>query len=143
LDLIWSEGAIYNIGFCRGIDAWRPLLKSGGVLAVTEITWLRPNPPLEIFEHWNSEYSEIATAAEKINILEKAGYELVGFFLLPASCWFDYYEPIEQRIADFLERHAYSSDALKVAEMERHEAELYRRYQDWFSYGFYIARKPR
>ena len=44
LDLIWSEGAIYNMGFGKGIEAWRPFLRSGGVLAVSEITWLRPNP---------------------------------------------------------------------------------------------------
>ncbi|MBE0566735.1 MAG: SAM-dependent methyltransferase, partial [Krumholzibacteria bacterium] len=27
--------------------------------------------------------------------------------------------------------------------MERHEADLYRRYRDWFSYGFYVARRRR
>jgi len=38
LDLIWSEGAIYNIGFAKGVEAWRPILRTGGVLAVSEIT---------------------------------------------------------------------------------------------------------
>lgn len=37
-DLIWSEGAIYNMGFSNGIKAWQPFLRSGGVLAVSEIT---------------------------------------------------------------------------------------------------------
>lgn len=41
LDLIWSEGAIYNMGFRIGVEAWRPFLKPGGLLAVSEITWLR------------------------------------------------------------------------------------------------------
>ena len=27
VDVIWAEGAIYNIGFSRGIREWRPLLK--------------------------------------------------------------------------------------------------------------------
>lgn len=36
LDLIWSEGAIYNIGFERGPHEWRRLLKKGGYIAVSE-----------------------------------------------------------------------------------------------------------
>ncbi len=32
LDLIWSEGAIYNIGFERGINEWRRFLKPGGFI---------------------------------------------------------------------------------------------------------------
>jgi ubiquinone/menaquinone biosynthesis C-methylase UbiE len=38
LDLIWSEGAIYNIGFEQGLKDWRRYLKPGGLLAVSEIT---------------------------------------------------------------------------------------------------------
>lgn len=29
LDLIWSEGAIYNIGFERGLNEWREYLEAG------------------------------------------------------------------------------------------------------------------
>ncbi|MDD3902004.1 MAG: class I SAM-dependent methyltransferase, partial [Dysgonamonadaceae bacterium] len=36
LDLIWSEGAIYNIGFEKGINEWRKFLKNGGFIAVSE-----------------------------------------------------------------------------------------------------------
>lgn len=141
-DLIWSEGAIYNMGFSKGIEAWRPFLRSGGVLAVSEITWLRPDPPEEIREHWNSEYPQIATAPEKIATLESAGYDLLGYLVLPSSSWIDnYYDPTEQRIPSFLERHADRPEAAQVVEMERLEADLYRRYQVWFSYGFYVVRK--
>lgn len=142
LDLIWSEGAIYNMGFRKGVEAWHPCLRSGGVLAVSEITWLRPEPPEEIREHWNSDYPEIATAPEKIQILEAAGYDLLGYFVLPSTSWIDnYYDPTEQRIPDFLDRHSAEPDAARIAEMARQEADLYHQYRDWFSYGFYIARK--
>jgi cyclopropane fatty-acyl-phospholipid synthase-like methyltransferase len=141
-DLIWSEGAIYNMGFSNGIKAWRPFLRTGGVLTVSEITWLRPDPPQEILEHWHSEYPEIATAPEKIATLESAGYDLLGYFTLPSSCWIDhYYAPTAQRIPNFLERHTDEPEAAQIAEMERQESDLYRRYQDWFSYGFYVASK--
>jgi SAM-dependent methyltransferase len=142
LDLIWSEGAIYNIGFRNGVESWRPYLRPGGVMAVSEITWLHPDPPAEISEHWNSEYPEIATAPEKIAILESAGYDLIGYFVLPSNCWLDnYYEPTAGRIPDFLARHGGGQEATQVVEMERQEVDLYRKYQDSFSYGFYVVRK--
>jgi SAM-dependent methyltransferase len=145
LDLIWSEGAIYNIGFAAGLAAWRPFLRPGGMLAVSEITWLAPDPPEEIRQHWHGEYSEIATAAEKIATLEQAGYDLVGFFVLPEACWLDhYYDSLAQRLPAFLERHArglHAAEADEIAAGERREADLYRRYREWFSYGFSIARR--
>ena len=141
-DLIWSEGAIYNIGFAAGIAAWAPFLKTGGVLAVSEITWLRPDPPDEIASHWNAEYPEIATAAEKISVLERAGFDLLGYLTLPPSNWIDtYYHPTEERIPAFLDRHRDDPDAAALVEMEREEIDLYTRFQDSFSYGFYVARK--
>jgi SAM-dependent methyltransferase len=142
LDLIWSEGAIYNMGFARGVEAWRSYLRPGGVLAVSEITWLRPDPPAEIRQHWLSEYPEIATAASKIAQLETAGYDLVGYFVLaPASWLHNYYEPTVRRVPAFLERHAGRPDAHELVQMELHEAALYAQFQDWFSYGFYVARR--
>lgn len=48
LDLIWSEGAIYNIGFERGLNEWRKFLKKGGYVAVTEVSWFTDERPAEI-----------------------------------------------------------------------------------------------
>lgn len=142
LDLIWSEGAVYNMGFQAGIAAWRPLLKPGGVLAVSEITWLRPDPPEPIRAHWEGEYPEIAPAGEKIRVLENQGYDLLGYLTLPPAAWItNYYEPTAGRLPAFLAAHPDEPEAAELVAMEQEEAELYRRYQDWFSYGFYVARR--
>lgn len=142
LDLLWSEGAIYNMGFANGVDAWHRFLRPGGVLAVSEITWLRPDPPNDIRKFWETEYSEIGTASEKIAILEDAGYDMLGYFVFPPSCWIDnYYRPTESRIGDFLQRHADQPEAAELVEMERQEAALYEQWQSVYSYGFYVARK--
>jgi SAM-dependent methyltransferase len=142
LDLIWSEGAIYNMGFASGIKAWRPMLRRGGVIAVSEITWLRPQPPREIWQHWSSEYPGMATAAENIAVLEHAGYDVLGYFVLPPACWTEnYYQPTQTRLPAFLARHAGDPQAREVADMEMREFALYRQYQEWFGYGFYVARK--
>ena len=61
-DIIWSEGAIYNMGFEAGIKKWKDYLKTGGYLAVSEITWTTNSRPKEIEEYWNNEYPEIDAA---------------------------------------------------------------------------------
>jgi ubiquinone/menaquinone biosynthesis C-methylase UbiE len=52
LDLIWSEGAIYNIGFERGLNEWRRYLKPGGYIAVSESSWFTDERPAEINDFW-------------------------------------------------------------------------------------------
>jgi ubiquinone/menaquinone biosynthesis C-methylase UbiE len=61
LELIWSEGAIYNIGFERGLNEWRKFLKSGGYIAVSEVSWFTQERPVEIDEFWIDAYPEIDT----------------------------------------------------------------------------------
>jgi SAM-dependent methyltransferase len=143
LDVIWSEGAIYNIGFEQGVRSWRRFLKPGGVIAVSEITWLTHRRPAELEEHWNEQYSDIAPASAKLAVLEAAGYTPIGYFPLPATCWLDhYYRPMQARFVPFLERHGHSPTANEIVEAEQHEISLYERFSDYVSYGFYIAAEP-
>jgi ubiquinone/menaquinone biosynthesis C-methylase UbiE len=142
LDVIWSEGAIYNIGFERGIKEWKPFLKKGGILAVSEITWLTATRPNELEEHWKTEYPEIGMASEKIKVLENNGYKLVGYFPLPTPCWLEnYYSPMEARFESFLTEQSNSEEAEQLVEGEQKEIDLYNKYSDYYSYGFYVAQK--
>ena len=77
-DIIWSEGAIYNIGFEKGVGEWRRFLKPGGLLVASEITWLTDTRPAELQQHWHSEYPEIDVASAKIRVLENHGYSPIG-----------------------------------------------------------------
>ena len=105
-DAIWSEGAIYNIGFANGIQAWRRFLKPDGILAVSELTWLTQASPAELEQHWNREYPEVDTASAKMAILEDNGFSPMGYFPLSERCWLDnYYRPMQDRFAAFLERN--------------------------------------
>jgi SAM-dependent methyltransferase len=141
-DAIWSEGAIYNIGFEAGIKAWRRFLKPGGILAVSELTWLTDSRPEELQAHWDSEYAEVDTASAKLAILERLGFTPVGYFVLPDRCWLNnYYKPMQQRFARFLKKHAPSDAASGIVAAEEVEIMLYERYRAFFGYGFYIARK--
>jgi len=141
-DLIWSEGAIYNIGFEKGIKEFKDYLKVGGYLAVSEITWISPSRPKEIEEFWKHEYPEIDIASNKIRLLENNGYSLAGYFYLNQDSWIgNYFNPMEARFEAFLKRNNNSELARKVIEDNKAEIDLYKKYKDYYSYGFYVARK--
>lgn len=141
-DAIWSEGAIYNMGFEAGIVAWKPFLKQGGILAVSEITWLTNDRPADLRAHWDGEYPQIDTASAKIAILEKQGFSPIGYFTLPEYCWLDnYYRPMQQRFSGFLETHGHSDTAKAIVAAEEVEIDLYERNKAFVSYGYYIAQK--
>mgnify|MGYP001084201551 CR=1 FL=1 len=141
-DVIWSEGAIYNIGFKTGIENWKKFLKPNGVLVATEITWLTPDVPEELSQYWASEYPEVAIASTKIKQLEDAGYTLLGYFPLSEECWLvEYYEPLRDSFADFMARNDNSEAARAIVEAEKHEIALYEKFKNFYSYGCYIAQK--
>ena len=141
-DVIWSEGAIYNMGFEKGVNDWKRYLKPGGLLVVSEITWLTQERPSEIQKHWNAEYPEINTASAKIQILEKAGYSPVAYFFLPEHCWLEnYYRPMQKQFTKFLEGNENSKSAQAIVEAEKKEIDLYERHKKYFSYGVYIAKR--
>ena len=142
LDLIWSEGAVYNMGFEAGVKAWREFLKPGGYMALSELSWFRSRRPAELEAHWLGEYPEIGTAYEKIAVLERHGFELRGYFQLPVTSWTEeYYGPMEARFEAFLERHGQSEEARAIVEGEKAEMELFRKYSDYYGYGFYVGRR--
>jgi SAM-dependent methyltransferase len=142
LDLIWSEGAIYNIGFERGVNEWRRFLKPGGYLAVTEASWFTETRPEEIDSFWKREYPGIDTIAAKIGQMQLAGYVPVASFVLPEHCWIEnFYAPQTARQERFLEEHSGDPLATELVENQRHEAELYQKYKDYYGYVFYIGRR--
>lgn len=142
LDAIWSEGAIYNIGFANGIRTWRRFLKPGGILAVSELTWLTAERPAELDDYWNREYPEVATASAKLTLLEAHGYTPIGYFPLSEKCWLEnYYRPMQRRFEEFLARHDASEAARAIVEAEQVEISLYERFSAFVSYGYYVARK--
>ena len=141
-DMIWSEGAIYNMGFKAGVTYWKDYLKTGGYLCVSEITWITETRPQEIEDFWMQEYPEVDKASNKIKYLEDHGFTLTGYFYLNQDSWLEnYYKPMEKRFSTFLERHNNSEMAGAIVEEYKIEIERYRTFKEYYSYGFYIARK--
>ncbi|MBO9998529.1 MAG: class I SAM-dependent methyltransferase [Cyanobacteria bacterium SID2] len=138
-DLIWSEGAIYILGFDRGFKAWKNLLKPQGYLAVTEISWLQSNPSTEIQSFWNENYPNMRDIETNREQIRQAGYREIGNFVLPESDWWNYYDSIEAKIVCLKEKYRNDRSSIDLLNSEQREIDLYRKYSSEYSYVFYIA----
>ena len=137
-DVIWSEGAIYLLGFEAGLKKIKEFVKPGGYVAVSEVVWLKPNPPHEVAEFWK-EYPEIDTVAAKLEVIKRIGYEILGHFIFPAAAWTEqYYNPMERRIAEKTEEWRGIPEAEAVLKEARDEISTFRKYSDYFSYAFFV-----
>jgi SAM-dependent methyltransferase len=87
VDLLWSEGAIYLLGFAEGLCLWRPLLAPVGFVAVSECSWLTADPPAEAAAFFAAGYPGMAGVPENIERARVAGFEVLHHFTLPpAAC---------------------------------------------------------
>jgi SAM-dependent methyltransferase len=140
-DVIWSEGAIYVLGFEAGLRTWRPLLKPGGHVVVTEACWMRPDPPAECAAFWESEYPAIRDMGALLEAAATCGYDLVGHFSLPRESWWtDYYAPLQRNVAAFRGRHPAEPDAIALVDQVQSEIDIWRRYSEYYSYEFLVTR---
>jgi SAM-dependent methyltransferase len=141
-DLLWSEGAIYNIGFGHGLRTWRRFLRPGCSLAVSEAAWLTNDPPERIQSFWDTHYPAMQSREANELAVAEAGYRLLGSFVLPeAEWWDDYYTLIDERIAAL--RGERSDDGWVAAiEAAEEESSIVRNCGGSFGYVFYVMQKP-
>jgi trans-aconitate methyltransferase len=143
-DLIWCEGAIYNIGVTAALRRWKDLLLDTGYVAFTEPIWLQDDPHAEIREWWSREYPAMTDAEGIGEAISAAGYELITSFVLPPDTWWqDYYHPLEQSLEGFRKRHEGDRWAGEIADMADEEIRMCRRHGDAYGYAFFIVRPAR
>ncbi len=141
LDLIWSEGAIDNIGFEKGLSHWRGFLKKGGYVAVSCPSWLTNEHPAEAEKFWNDAGSDLDIIGNNIAVMQNCGYQFVAAFALTEECWTDnYYSPREKAIQKLIEKYDSCDTVIEYAGINRSEAELYMKYKQHYGYVFYIGR---
>jgi ubiquinone/menaquinone biosynthesis C-methylase UbiE len=98
-DLVWCEGAIFIIGFEKGLREWKRLVKDNGYLVVSELAWLQLNAPEEVKQFFVQVYPAIKTINGNLEIIKKTGYRVINHFVLPTKSWWThYYKPIEAKL---------------------------------------------
>lgn len=141
-DIIWSEGAIFIIGFEKGLRDWKKYLKENGILVVSELSWIKDYPPKEVEDFWRNAYPGVETIKGNMQKAEMLGYKVVDTFILPETGWWDhYYTPLEKRIRLFIEKYRHDQEVLNTLSEFQKEIDLYRNYSDYYGYVFYILKR--
>jgi SAM-dependent methyltransferase len=144
-DLIWCEGAIFVIGFERGLKQWRPLLKNKGYLVLSELSWFREDLPSELEAYMKEMYAGLEEGVNSIEenkeTARKTGYQVLDSFSLPKKDWLDYYTPIAAKLPSLKAKHKDEPEALQYFAGEEKEIEMYQKYSDYYGYAFYILQK--
>jgi SAM-dependent methyltransferase len=140
-DVIWSAGAIYIIGFERGLTEWKKFLNKGGYLICPEVSWLTTDPPNEIRQFWSKNYPGMHSSEENFEIIKKCGYELINSFILNESDWNEYYGPMQKQMEELKLKYKEHEEAEHVLYEQQTEIDLYKKYSKSYSYVFYIMKK--
>ena len=137
-DLIWCEGAAYIMGVGEALRAWRPLLKAGGRIALTDAVWLQDDPPPRVVRCWSA-YPDMRDVAQRRALVAECGYRLLGDFVLPESDWWDdYCGPQQLRIDEIAPKYVGDPVAEAVLEECREENAVFRDYPEFFGYMFMV-----
>ena len=140
IDLVWSEGAAYNIGFGNALATWSPALAAGGLVVVSELSWLKEQAPDEAREFFRSGYPAMKTAEENVAIAEAAGYRVLATHTLPRRGWIDgYYEVLRPRAKELL-GHAEPAVRELAAETMK-EIEVFDRSDESYGYVFFVLQR--
>ncbi|MEI6613389.1 MAG: class I SAM-dependent methyltransferase [Chrysiogenales bacterium] len=141
-DLIWSEGAIFIMGFGAGLAAWRSMLAADGLLAVSELAWFRADAPEECRGFFAETYPALADVDANLAIIRACGFKLIGHFRQPESAWWDsFYDPLGACLSVLRAKHGADPEKLEMIAAIQMEIDLYRKYSDYYGNVFYLLQR--
>ncbi len=140
-DLVWSEGAMYNLGLETGLGHCRRLLREDAYLAFTDLCWLGSDRPQDCLDFFAMENLTVLDIPGNIKTIEQLGFRLIGHFALPADSWRrEYYLPLSRRLKELRASHAEDEGLMKVVGMVEFEIDVFRRYEDCYGYVFFVLK---
>ena len=120
-DIIWSEGSIFIIGFEKGLQEWRRLLKPNGYMAV---------------------HDEKGNIAEKLKQISACGYKLIDYFLLSEDIWWaEYFAPLEKLVIETRIGYADDPKVLEAIDSSQREIDMFKKNPELNSSIFFIMKR--
>ena len=120
-DVIWSEGSVFVIGFERGIQEWRRLLKPNGFMVI---------------------HDEKGNVEKKLEQISKCGYKLLGYFMLSEDTWrTEYFAPLEKLFAKSQTSCTDDSHDLEELNQARRELEMFKNNPDRNNSVYFVMQK--
>ena len=139
VDLLWSEGAAYNLTFEGALRAWRPLMATNGIAVISELSYFTSDVPESLRAYWQDAYPTIGTESENSNQANSSGFEVLGVHRLPSEAWWDnYYEPLKTNMLSF--KHSEDKIMRSVIREAEEEMSLFNEYEKYYGYSFYVMK---
>lgn len=140
VDLLWSEGAAYNIGFANALASWTSVLVARGFAVVSELSWLTARAPDAAVAFFRSCHPDMRSVEQNLAVATAAGYDVLATHIVSSPAWTDgYYDVLAPR-AQALLRHEDAAVRDVAAETVR-EIEVFERSEGSYGYVFYVLRR--
>lgn len=137
IDLLWSEGGAYNIGFSNALSIWAPAIRRNAFAVVSELAWLRDEVPDAVREFFLVGYPDMQSVPKVLEVANGAGFKVLNTYTLPRQAWVtDYYDILEPR-AKSLAGHS-DSAVRELASETLKEIEAFRVSEDSYGYIFLV-----
>jgi len=140
VDLLWAEGAAYNIGFANALSTWAKAIQPNGFAVVSELCWLREEIPDAVTAFFQSGYPEMQSVPQNIEIAEEAGYKIFDTYTLPQDAWMkDYYDVLEPRAKSLVHHSDVAVRNFAVETLK--EIETFKISEGSYGYVFYVLQR--
>lgn len=121
LDIMWSEGAIFVVGFEGGLKLWRCFIRPGGFLVV---------------------HARIIEIEKRTGMIPELGYHLFNKFIVPKEAWCDlYYGPLETHVELLKQQRGHDVRSMASLNTIQEEIDEFKRNPEYHGSVFYICRK--
>jgi hypothetical protein len=140
IDLLWSEGAAYNVGFANALTTWEKAIKPNRFAVVSELSWLREQVPDAVREFFRLRYPEMRSVPQNISTAETAGYKIFNIYTLPKEAWVkDYYDVLEPRAKSLVNHSDVAVRNFAIETLK--EIETFKISEDSYGYVFYVLQR--
>ena len=140
IDLLWSEGAAYSIGFGNALATWARAILPGGFAVISELTWLKSSRGAAVAEFFRSGYPDMQSIDENVATVQQAGYTVLATHTLPPHAWVDgYYDVLGPRARQMLDHPDAAVRALAAHTLQ--EIEVFQQSDASYGYVFYVAQR--
>ena len=142
IDLLWSEGAAYNITFEGALKAWRPLMADNGIAVISELSYFTSEVPEPVRDYWQNAYPAIGSESENSNHASSSGFEILKIKRLPSKAWWNnYYDPLCENIKTL--KDANDEVMRSVIHEAEEEMKLFEEHEKHYGYSFYIMKSMK
>src|SRR5262249_51190073 len=140
IDLLWSEGAAYHIGFPNALATWATALRPGAFAGVRGASWLEEDAPEAARDFFRSGYPDMRAVQDNVAAAAGAGFKVLATHTLPRQAWVDdYYDVLGPRAKALLDHPA---PAIRdfAAETVR-EIEVFKASEGSYGYVFFALQR--